>query len=382
MARVTPHQLDLWSAEMSDIYQALEIDIIKMVIKRFKLRGKPDIFEWQAEIMSELHLLNSHVYHQIAKATGITEKDITRAIKEVGYSSVKDTDKYLANHMPPQPIPSDLDNILRAYSDQTFITIKNKINQTLVSTQYGFGPIAEGYQEVLNKTVAGFASGMYTHKQALEKAILEWADKGVANVFIDKGGNTWSLERYVDTVLKSTLNRTYNELRTSRMEDYDIHTVVMSTVYDSAARCAYCQGKVLDMRPVGENDSGYPSIYLYGYGTAGGTLGINCRHAIYPHIPGVNIERESDIDPNEAIERSKVREQQRQLERTIRKTKKNIIITKELNSSPAVQAVYKEQLRAQQAAVRKLLDVAPWLRRQYGREKVITPTETLMKGSL
>lgn len=376
MSLITPEQLTIYSANASDLYRALETSIFEQIARQLRLYPNEDLPEWQARVLSELGMLNNHVISELSKVTGTAATEIENIIKKTGHKSITDIDKELPEGYIIKEIPNNLDSLIKAYTDQTFINIDNYVNQTLVSTQYGFGSVMKMYEDIINQTAMEFMNGQLTHQQALEKIIMKWAEKGIESTFIDKGGHTWSLERYVDTVLKSTLNRTYNELRTSRMAEYDIYTILMGTVYDSAERCAYCQGKVLDMRPVGQNESGYPSIYVYGYGTAGGTCGINCRHPLFPFIPGVTENNREAVNPKEAIERSKVREKQRDLERKIRKTKKNITILEALGSDSVPK--YKELLKNQQEAIRDLLSDADWLRRQYGREKVVTPSETLL----
>lgn len=380
MSRANPDHLNAFSSELVNRYAAIELELLKQLTRRLKAKGTEGINEWYVERMNQSRLLNNDFYKLLEETTGISKELIEQAVEKTAMQSQKDIDSYISQAMPISEGMNDLDQIMQAYQNQVFINLDNYVNQTLVSTMFGQGPIMKMYENVLNDVMASFGAGNITLQQAIEKAILDWANKGIPSTFIDKGGNTWSLERYVDTVMRSTLNRLYNEVRTSRMNEFGITTVKMSVIYDAAERCAHCQGKVLDMRQQRLNDSGYPSIYDYGYGFAGGTLGINCRHSIYPFIPGVNIDREPQIDPQEAIERSKVREKQRELERRIRKTKKNIIISKELGSKSLES--YELLLRKQQKDMRELLKGADWLKRNYGREKVITPVKTIMEGAL
>lgn len=380
MSLITPEQLTLYSSHAAELYQGLELSIFEQIAGQLKLYPNESLPEWQARVLSELGMLNNHVIQELAKVTGLAASQIEDMIKQAGYEAITDIDKELPGDYIIKPLPNNLDSLIQAYTDQTFLNIDNYVNQTLISTQYGFGSVMKMYEDIINQTTLEHLNGSLTHKQALEKIILKWADKGIASTFIDKGGNTWSLERYVDMVLKSTLNNTYNELRKARMAEYEIHTVLMGVVHDSAERCAYCQGKVLDMRLPELADSGYPSIYLFEYGTPGGTCGINCRHPLFVYIPGVTENNQPQIDPKEAIERSKVRERQRELERAIRKTKKNVIILGELGSEAV--PYYQQLLKDQQAEMRQLIGGADWLTRQYGRENVVTPKETLMKGSL
>ena len=109
--------------------------------------------------------------------------------------------------------------------------------------------------------------------------------KGIDTAFVDRGGNVWTLERYAETVIRSTVNRTYNELRMSRMEEYGIDLVLVSSLPDPREACSLIQGKVASIKPIAENDSKYPSIYEFGYGEPDGLRGINCRH-MFPFVEG------------------------------------------------------------------------------------------------
>lgn len=380
MSRANPDHLNSFSSELINRYEAIELELLKQITRRLKAKETEGINEWYIDRMNQSRLLNSKFYKDLERNSGVSSELIAKAIEETAKSSQSDIDSYLKQAMSVDTNMNDLDQIMQAYQKQVFVNLDNYVNQTLVSTMFGDGPIMKMYENILNDTMANFGAGNTTLQQAIEKAIISWADKGIPSTFIDKGGNTWSLERYVDTVMRSTLNRLYNEVRTSRMEEYGVTTVKMSVLLDAAPRCAHCQGRVLDMRPISQNDSEYPSIYEFGYGLAGGTLGINCRHSIYPFIPGVNIDREPKVNPEEAIRKSRVREKQREIERRIRKTKKNIIVSNELKS-PSIEK-YQALLRKQQSDMRELLKDADWLRRNYSREKVVTPKDTLMKGSL
>lgn len=378
MPRKTPEQLNLYSSQVTELYQALEVSIFEQIAKRLKFTETESILEWQARAMSQLGLINNHTIKELSIVTGRSVGEIESMLSDTGYSAITDIDKFVKEQgYVVKDTPNTIDSILKSYSQQAFLELDNYVNQTLITTNFGAGTVTRVYQDIINKTMAEFNTGLLTRQQALEKTIIQWANKGIPSTFTDKGGNVWSLERYVDMVLKSTLNDTYNHLRTERMSEYGIHTVIMTTVYDAAERCAYCQGKVLDMRNPSESD--YPSIYDYGYGQKAGTLGINCRHDIAPFIEGVNTNNQPQIDPQESIRRSAVRAEQRMNERRIVRTKKKLIITKELGS-PRID-YYKNLLGKQQLAQRELLANADWLRRNYGREKVYTPKETLMKGS-
>src|SRR5699024_4627174 len=191
--KITPHQLDLYSSNMSELYSSLEGDIIRQIIKRLK-SGSSDITTWQAQKLQELRLFNNDVAKLLSEVTNVAEPEIQRMFEETGRSIVQDVDK--AMPYDPKPMPNNLDQVMRGYHNQVWSDIDNYVNQTLITTNYGQGTAAKAYQDVLNRTTAAFNTGLYTFEQSVERSVMQLAQEGIKSTFIDRGGHSWSLERY------------------------------------------------------------------------------------------------------------------------------------------------------------------------------------------
>lgn len=380
--KITPYQLDLWSGNMSELYQSLEGEIIRIIIKRLKC-GSSDITEWQAQKLSELRLFNSEVAKHLADVTNVAEKEIKRMFEDAGRAIVKDIDQSMP--YPTKSMPNNLDNVMRAYYEQSWSEIDNYINQTLITTNYGRGTAAKAYTDVLNRTTAMFNTGLYSFEDAVERSVMELAQKGINSTFIDKGGHTWSLERYTRTVLKSTLGNTYNELRKDRMADYGVHTVLVTSHAGARDACSIIQGNVVDLRQPDEipEDSEYKSIYdsywkAY-YGEPGGHRGVNCAHLHIPFIPGVNTNNQPEFDQEFNAKVAKARDVQRRIEREIVKYKKNLMVSQHFGNSEGASYWQSMVSRRQKAMRIHLKNNGEYLSRNYRREKVYTPLDTLLK---
>jgi len=379
--KITPVQLDLWSSNMSGLYNSLEGDIIRNIIKRLN-RGSKDITQWQAEKLSELRLFNNDTEKLVSKVTGVAEPEIEKMFQEAGQGIVQDVDKSMP--YPDKPLPSNLDNVMRSYHNQSWGDIDNYVNQTLITSNYGAGTAQRAYQDTLNKTAASFNTGLYTFEQSLERSVNELAQKGIRSTMVDRGGHTWSLEGYTRTVLKSTLGNTYDELRKDRMGEYGVNTVVVTSHAGAREACSIIQGNVVDLRYPEEipEDSEYLSVYDPSwnaeYETAGGHRGINCRHLHIPFIPGVNTNNQPEFDAEMNAEVAKNRDTQRRIEREIVKYKKNLMVAEEMGSDKA--GYWKMMVGRRQKAMRgHLEDNGDYLSRNYKREKVYTPLDTLLK---
>lgn len=373
---ITPHQMNLMTSPVVEIYQELENEILLQVTRRLKTHGVDDLLEWHIDKMSQLKLLNKDTAKYLADATGVAQSEIREAIESNGYQVVEDTDEYM-RMAGKTPIANNLlEPVMESYINQTFLELDNYVNQTLITTNFGTGTVSKMYQDIINKVTAKKSAGLLTLDDAIEQTIMEWVDKGIPSSFTDKGGHTWSLERYVETVLKSTNSRVYNDLRTSRMDEYGVYTVLVSSKPNSREACSHIQGQVVDTRPPDEADGRYPSIYDYGYGLPWGHRGINCSHLWIPFIFGVNTNNQKQYDAKEAQEAEAVEQGRKAIARRIRKTKKKLMVANELESSSSQR--YGKLLRRQQADMRNYVS-EKGLTRNYRYEKVYTPVETLIQ---
>lgn len=377
--KVTPYQLDVWSNNMASLYNSLEGEIIRILIKRLN-RGHYDILQWQAEKLNELRLFNNDVTKLLSEVTKVSESEIKRMLEDTGVAAIKDIDAAMPYDI--KPMPNNLGQVMRGYYNQAWNEIDNYVNQTLVTSNYGTA--ARAYQEVLNNTAAMFNTGMYTQPQALERAITELTQKGIGSALVDSRGYRWNLEGYVRNLLKTTLGRTYNEVRTERMAEYDIHTVVVTSHAGARPACSKIQGNVIDLRDTSQipADSEYKSIYdpywEARYGEPGGHRGNNCRHLHIPFIPGVNTNNQPKFDDELNEEVRKARSTQRRIEREIVKYKKNAMVAGEMDSENV--GYWNMMVRRRQKAMREhLAGNGEYTSRDYKREKVYTPLNTLLK---
>ena len=359
-----------------EIYQELENEILVQVARRIKSHGVEDLTEWHVDKLSQLKLLNKDIEQYLSKATGVAQHEIRGAIETNGYKVVEDTDEYMKMAGKKPIVSESIDPVMESYINQTFLEIDNYVNQTLITTNFGTGTVTQMYQDIINKTVAKKSSGLMTLDEAIEDTIMQWVDKRVPSSFIDRGGHTWNIDRYVETVLKSTNARVYNDLRTSRMNGYGVHTVLVSSKPNSREACSHIQGQVVDTREPHLADGEYPNIYDYGYGTPAGHRGINCSHLWFPFIPGVNTNNQPQYDAQEAQEAEAIEQKRKSIARRIKNTKRKIMVAEVLESNSTGR--YKKLLRRQQAEMRDYISETD-LRRNYRLEKVYTPVDTLLK---
>lgn len=370
--KITPHQLNIFTEPVVHVYQALEEEIFEMIAKRLKASrnyGSDNVLKWQMDKMNQLRLVNDDTIKALSKATGVADKRIRKAINSVGIKTIESIDYELKGIHDTLPLPSQIDIVLESYVRQTFRELDNFVNQTLITTNYGEGSVTRMYRRIVEETTGKVISGFKTTNKAIAETVVDWSRKGIETAFVDKGGNVWSLERYAETVIRSTANRTYNDLRMSRMQEYGVDLVLVSSLPDPREICGRIQGKVASIKEPFENHSGYPSIYDYGYGTPGGLRGVNCRHMFFPFVEEMMENNQPQYSDSEMEHNRELRQKQRYYERQVKGAKRELKLAEIIGDEDTIQAK-RRLLRNRQSRIREFVSENN-LTRQYNRERVI-----------
>ena len=376
-------KLDQDTNNIANLYSNLEDLIFTEIIKVLQ-RGhyenvtQDNVVQWQAQQLSQMGALTKRVIDLMADFDGISPSEIETSLKQDGYEILDEVSQELNySGQKSQPISDESFNMLDSMVRQTTDALNNTINQTLLSRNYSVNPVMRTYQEILKRSTIETVTGLKTHDRAVKDAIYQQLDKGI-EVMRDKSGRAWSLEGYTRMVLTTTANRTYNDLRTKRMQELNQVLCLMSSHPNSREACAYIQGKIVNIVPTDDpnyNDK-YDSIYSHGYGEPAGTLGINCRHKLFPFTPGINVNNMNQYTPKEAIRNGNLRQKQRYYERSIRDAKKRLKAAEELGDIDMVNQT-KTLLRARQSKLREFIKVTnansnvPILTRDYNRESIV-----------
>lgn len=378
---ITQRQLDIKSAAIQDSYQALEEEIMQLVVDRLKIKtnvelSKDTVFQWYLEKLDQLGLLNWDTINELVEeCNNHTKEQLSEIVTKEGYEKNLKENKKLAN-LAKTPVKewTNLDQILNQYFESQWLDFENHINQTLLSTNYQVNAIAKMYQQVLNDTVAKVIGGLVTPQKAFKRSIYEMVQKGIDVSLKDKSGNSWTLEAYVRTVIKSTTGTVFNDLRLERgINEYGIVTALMS--HHAAAReaCSKIQGKYVLMVPKNQAPAEFrhlPSVHDYGWKTPSGCNGINCNHRFYSQLPMDDTGMSEPVSPEVAQANAKIVAKQRRLERSIRMAKKSLKASEWLDDQEDIEN-FKSIVRARQAVLRQFIeDNKTLLHRSYDREQV------------
>lgn len=375
--------------QIVDAYSALQDQIFKVIINTLKDGDyrhvdKGDVVLWQAEQLQKLGQLNQETMQLMASADGLSKAAIVDLVKFNGLQVQDEVDNEIqALTNEPVPVSNDVQLLLNGIVSQTWDDLQNNINESLVTRNYGASSVSHVYRQILTESTAATVSGLLTHQDAVESAVYRAVDRGLPTKLVDKAGRNWSLEGYARAVVNTTVNHTYNAVRLQRMKDFGMHLALMSSHPNSRPACAWIQGHVVNLVPPESPDYNdkYDSIFNHGYGTPAGTQGVNCRHHLFPFVPGVSVNHQPQYDPEEAIKNGKLVQQQRARERAIRAAKHRLRAAEELGDVQMVNQT-KTLLRARQGKLREFIKdtnaghKVPILTRDYSREKALGPHDS------
>ncbi|MEW1672820.1 phage minor capsid protein [Streptomyces noursei] len=210
--------------------------------------------------------------------------------------------------------------------------------------------VEDGYRQVVSEVSATPLLGIDTRRQATQRAMERFADRGL-RTFVDKGGRAWSMTSYAEMAVRTSVGRAAVKAHGDRIRAAGVSLVIVSNAPHECPLCKPFEGKVLALDgPDGARtvavehaveDGRTVRVHVVGSLDEARRRGFqhpNCRHSVAAYLPGVTrapVEHSTDPDGYEATQR------QRAIERGIRRWKNR-----------AAAAVTPEGKRAAEAKVR------------------------------
>lgn len=372
--------------QIKEAYSALQDQIFKLIINAlkegdYKHVDQDDVVLWQAKQLQKIGQLNRDTMRLMDQADGLSQQAIEDFVKFNGLDVADEVDDQVKQVAPQRSAMSartSVGALMAGIAQQTWTNLQNNVNESLVTRNYGESAVTYTYRRILTESTAATVTGLSTHQDAVEAAIYRAVDKGLPTKLVDKAGHRWSMEGYTSMVVDTTTHRAFNEIRLKRMKDFHMGQALMSSHPASRPACAPIQGHVVNIVPPESDDfdDRFDSIYNHGYGEPAGTQGINCKHLLFPYVPGVSENHQPQYDPDEAVKNGKIVQQQRARERAIRDAKRRLAVAEELDDEEMVNQT-KTLIRARQAHLREFIRQTnqgrkvPLLHRDYSREKVV-----------
>lgn len=230
------------------------------------------------------------------------------------------------------------------------------------------------YRSVIAETAApGVVTGSVTTLQAAQRALDRFADKGITG-FVDTAGRRWELESYVEMATRTASARAMIQ---GRLDVYTADGRDIVIVSDSPEECPLCrrfEGRLLSISgtTVGQTIDGHQVIDSVSGATSKGLFHANCSHTTHAYIAGLTKPQTGTGNP----EGYEARQEQRRLERQVRKWKRREAVAMDDHAANAARA----KVRAWQSRLKAHVDSHD-LFRQPERERLRMRGATPTPGS-
>lgn len=363
------------SQGLSDLYTGLETDLLAN-IAAFLTAEQADMpsAQWKIQMLAQLGALDRKNLRTITQYVKNVPRMLQDTLQAGVLSALEDLEPGFRQmvldgilHGTDTPVEDTMARALKAYARQARKSM-NMVNTVMRykardAAHKAINDTAEladkqEFLNALNKAAGKTVSGIESRQAAMRQCIKEMTDKGIP-AFVDKRGREWSPEAYVNMAIRTTAANTAQQAQFDRMDDYGLNLVEVSSHSGARPKCAKDQGKIFNRSGGGgyTTDLHGRKIRYYAwsessYGEPDGILGINCGHQIYPFTPGVSYQTYFPEPEEENAEAYKKSQQQRELERRVRKSKRECMML-ETAGDPEGARQAQQLLKQRQDALRQ-----------------------------
>ena len=388
----SPEILDALPEELAELFRSLETTLLEEICSRLKVAGELNQVTLQdIKALRALGVDLKAIEKAISTATGTAQEKLEELINDVVarnqsyYEEVID----LAELTKPERLVNESDiEAIRRQTKAEFVNLTQSMGfiVTQGAKKVKLEP-AKAYQWALDKAEAQIQSGAISYSEAIKKAVKELAESGMKTVSWESG-HVDQVDVAVRRAVMTGVNQICQKYSEQSAEYLETDLVEISAhqgardTGEGPANHKSWQGKVYQWR---EKAKAVNTVYegfteTTGYGTGEGLGGWNCRHHFTPFVEGVmyltySNEDLGKIDPppfeyqGKTYTAYEATQQQRKIERTIRKLKREQAAYKAAAAAPDYAAVTARIRRLQKQY--KAFSAAAKLPMQSERTKIL-----------
>ena len=340
---------------------------------------------WQAEKLRALEKFRKENADIMAEYTEQIDSDTRQIMQEEFEQGVNGADVPPAEPVPdlpaeirpePQFFGVDTTKVDKLIEDLTTLE-KNAETAALRLTD-------DVYRQTVNRVQLAMSTGSMTLQQAIDTAVQDFLNQGI-NCIVYRDGRRVNIADYVRMALRTTATRAALQGKSAKYKALGYDTVQVSSYGMCSKTCEPWQGRIYiedtfsmwdgEVREQGGilwGKSGYCGKWfpLLSSAIEKGLFHPNCRHTILLWRDGDPLPE--SVDNSDSERRYKLEQQQRALEREIRKAKRKV----EGFTDPENIKKAKAELRQAQKELKDFIDKVNTeegetvLRRDEGKEKV------------
>lgn len=327
------------------IYSKIELELIEKIAEHFKINEEfINSDYWYFEKLKELGGLNSETLKLLEEYTGKTKKELAKAMKDIGVSSIPVDQLNIATQknalLNPETIinSTNIQNIIQYSYDEiqkSFLNLNKNIQEQVRKT----------YTDVITETYIKTNAGVCSYQEAILDSLDKLGDKGISILtYQDKNGLIKNYD-VVGTVRRDLLVATRGlagKVNEEVIKESGNHVIRVTNHFGARTGdggedytnhawwqelqffCWNYDGKAT------EEEKKLPDFMKHcNYGDVRGIVGINCKH-LFTVWYGSTKKEDLGFTYDENKEQYEKTQQQRYLENGIRKWKRKQVIAKKV----------------------------------------------------
>lgn len=306
------------------MYTKIENDLLVMIAEHFKINDEfLNSDYWRIKKLEEMGLFNEKVIEYLAQYSDVTKEEILKALEDIGYH-VFDFQK-LKTAFENGSLKINPNTLLENY------TIQNIINNAYDEVSNRFIELSrkiqdstrEAYLDIVEQGYLKTSMGTHSYQEAIRESINELGNKGIRTLIyrtVDENDNVVGIRSYdiESTVRRDILTATRqlsNNINQSVVEELECEYIYLSEHIRCRPTHFDWQGTIIKYQDL---------IDVTRYGEVDGLAGINCAHYFEAYFGNARGDELKSITKEEAIRQYNLSQQQRYLERGIRKWKRKV----------------------------------------------------------
>lgn len=324
-----------------NIYSKIELELIEKIAKHFKINEEfINSDYWYFEKLKELGGLNNETLKLLEEYTGKTKKELAKAMKDIGISSIPVDQLNISTQknalLNPETIinSTNIQNIIQYSYDEiekSFLNLNKTIQEQVRKT----------YTDIITETYIKTNAGVCSYQEAILESLDKLGDKGISILtYQDKNGKIKNYD-VVGTVRRDLLVATRGlagKVNEEVIKESGNHIVRVTNHFGARTGdggenytnhawwqelqffCWDYDGKAT------EEEKKLPDFMKHcNYGDVQGIVGINCKH-LFTVWYGSTKKEDLGFTYDENKEEYEKSQKQRYLENGIRKWKRKQVI--------------------------------------------------------
>jgi hypothetical protein len=350
-----PAFLDAMSWAMAEVYGSVTDQILINLAKYFPYIKDSaealDLFQYQARMLAQLGQVTRETADIIVQNLGGADAALRESLEAAIMDALKPEEPKLrkaaekgllfgAGLIPPEVSPNQM-QAFRSFYRQAADKLNLVNTAMLESTEAAYRATVADItakisrtQSILNVAAGETVTGVSSWNEAVGGAVKKMVDNGLTG-FVDHAGRQWSPEAYVAMDVRSTMFNVARDAVAERAQEYGADLYQVSSHNGARPLCYPWQGKVISRTDwsgeVEDLDGNKVHVHAQSettYGQAAGLFGVNCRHYPMTFIPGFSTLKGEPQDPKENAKTYAESQEQRRLERELRREKRDLAVLK------------------------------------------------------